>query len=72
MAGVHGVMVLPEARGTGLGRALTLLALRAAKDTGYEVAVLGSSPMAERLYASIGFEKMGELRLYAPGEGFHV
>ncbi len=72
VAGVHGVMVLPEARGTGLGRALTLLALRAAKDTGYEVAVLGSSPMAERLYASIGFEKMGELRLYAPGEGFHV
>jgi predicted N-acetyltransferase YhbS len=49
-----------------LGRTLTLLALKAAQEAGYEVTALASSPMAERLYASIGFEKVGELPLYTP------
>jgi len=72
VAGIHGVMVRPEARGAGLGRTLTRLALGAAHEANCEVAVLGSSPMAERLYESIGFEKVGALQLYAPSDGFHV
>jgi N-acetylglutamate synthase-like GNAT family acetyltransferase len=72
VAGIHGVAVKPEARGAGLGRALTLMPLAAARDLGFEIAVLGSSPMAERLYASIGFDKVGELQLFAPKGDFHV
>ncbi len=72
VAGIHGVAVKPEARGAGLGRTLTLMPLAAARDSGFEIAVLGSSPMAERLYASIGFDKVGELRLFAPKGDFHV
>ena len=34
VAGIHGVMVRPEARGKGLGRTLTLLALNAAREVG--------------------------------------
>jgi N-acetylglutamate synthase-like GNAT family acetyltransferase len=66
VAGIHVVVVRPEARGAGLGRTLTLLALKAAQEAGYEVTALASSPMAERWYASIGFEKVGELPLYTP------
>lgn len=71
VAGLHGVIVTPEARKCGLGHALTTTALAAGLAAGYEVAALGSSPMAESLYASLGFEKVGMGYLYAPGE-FHV
>ena len=71
VAGLHGVIVTPEARKCGLGHALTTTALAAGLAAGYEVAALGSSPMAESLYASLGFQKVGMGYLYAPGE-FHV
>ena len=71
VAGMHGVIVTPEARKCGLGHALTTAALATGLEAGYEVGALGSSPMAESLYASLGFETVGMGYLYAPGE-FHV
>lgn len=67
-AGIYAVVTKPEARRLGLARALTLAALHEARSLGYRVAVLHSTPMAEKLYQSIGFETMAEFRLFASDE----
>ncbi|MBI5583481.1 MAG: GNAT family N-acetyltransferase [Deltaproteobacteria bacterium] len=67
-AGIYGVATKPEARRFGLARALTLIALHEARTSGYQVAVLHSTPMAEALYQSIGFATLAEFRLFASEE----
>ena len=67
-AGIYGVVTRPEARGLGLATTLTLIALHEARSRGYEVAVLHSTPMAENLYRSLGFETIAEFRLFASEE----
>jgi ribosomal protein S18 acetylase RimI-like enzyme len=67
-AGIYAVATRPEARRLGLARALTLAALHEARLQGYQVAVLHSTPMAERLYQSIGFATIAEFRLFASEE----
>jgi GNAT superfamily N-acetyltransferase len=67
-AGVYGVVTRPEARGLGLARSLTLAALHKARSCGYRTAVLHSTPMAERVYESLGFTTWAELRLFASEE----
>lgn len=70
-AGIYAVATRPEARRLGLARALTLVALHYARDNGRRLAILHSSPMAESLYRSMGFESVAEFRLFASGD-FHV
>lgn len=70
-AGIYAVATKPEARKLGLARALTLAALRHAREQGYNLAVLHSSPMAVNLYSGMGFDTLAEFRLFASGE-FHV
>jgi ribosomal protein S18 acetylase RimI-like enzyme len=70
-AGIYGVVTRPEARRLGLARTLSLTALRYARSRGYRLAVLHSSPMAEGLYRSLGFEPVAEFRLFA-SEEVHV
>jgi ribosomal protein S18 acetylase RimI-like enzyme len=70
-AGIYGVVTRPEARRLGLARSLSLTALREARSRGYRLAVLHSSPMAEGLYRSLGFEPVAEFRLFA-SEEVHV
>lgn len=70
-AGVYAVVTRPEARRLGLARVLTLTALHKAGSLGYQVAVLHSTPMAESLYRSMGFETIAEFRLFA-SEEVHV
>jgi ribosomal protein S18 acetylase RimI-like enzyme len=70
-AGIYGVVTRPEARGLGLARALTLTALHEARSSGYGLAVLHSTPMAENLYKCIGFASIAEFRLFA-SEEVHV
>jgi len=66
--GIYAVVTRPEARRLGLAKALTLNALWEARSLGYRVAVLHSTPMAERLYRSLGFETIGDFRLFASEE----
>jgi len=72
-AGIYGVSTRPEARGRGLARLLTLQALHFARAQGYQLGVLHSSPMAESLYAKIGFERTGtHFKVFAPAGEFHI
>ena len=65
-AGIYGVATRPEARGLGIASILMNVAMQAAKDMGYKLAVLDSSPLAENLYKRLGFVTLAPLRLYSP------
>lgn len=65
-AGIYGVATKPEARGLGIASLLMNVAMQAAKDMGYQLAVLDSSPLAEKLYKRLGFVTVAPLRLYSP------
>lgn len=65
IAGVFGVATIPEARRRGVGAAVTLAALRAARDLGYHVAMLVPSDMGLALYTRIGFRECCTVRHYA-------
>jgi ribosomal protein S18 acetylase RimI-like enzyme len=67
-AGIYAVVTRPEARRLGLASTLTLTALREARSLGYRLAVLHSSPMAQSLYQSLGFDTIAEFRLFASEE----
>lgn len=65
-AGIYGVATKPEARGLGIASILMVTALHAAKEMGYKLVVLDSSPLAEKLYQRLGFINVAPLRLYSP------
>jgi ribosomal protein S18 acetylase RimI-like enzyme len=67
-AGIYAVATRPEARRQGLAGTLTLTALQHARRLGHDLAVLHSSPMAESLYQSLGFETVAKFRLFASEE----
>lgn len=68
---LHGLGVLPEARGRGLGAALTAVALRAGQDAGLAWVSLGlyaDNAVARRLYLRLGMTVDEENASYAsPG-----
>jgi ribosomal protein S18 acetylase RimI-like enzyme len=70
IAGIYDMGVSPEHRRRGIGRALTLAACRLARELGCTHAVLNATPEGERLYSSVGFERLGEGRTWwrHPGE----
>ena len=69
-ASVYGVAVVPEARGLGLGTALTLTAFEAAAQAGHDLAVLHSSDIAFGMYVRMGFRALCELEPFIePREG---
>ena len=70
-AGIHGVVTKPEACRLGLARILTLTALHEAQKSGYRLAVLHSTPMAQSLYQSLSFTTIAEFRLFASAD-IHV
>ena len=65
-AGIYGVATKPEARGLGIASILMNVAMKAAKEMGHKLAVLDSSPLAEKLYQRLGFITVAPLRLYSP------
>ena len=65
-AGIYGVATRPEARGLGVASILMNVAMNAAKEMGHKLAVLDSSPLAEKLYQRLGFINVAPLRLYSP------
>jgi GNAT superfamily N-acetyltransferase len=67
-AGIYAVVTRPEARRLGLAHFLTLAVLEFARTRGYKLAMLISTPMAEGLYRSLGFEAVADFRIFASGE----
>ena len=64
--GIFNVGTIEAARRRGLGTALTALAVHEAADRGCATATLQSTPMAERVYAAVGFRDLGRFLEYAP------
>ena len=62
--GVYNVSTLEPMRRRGLGTALTAVQLHEAKRRACTTASLQSTPIAERVYASLGFEDLGRIFEY--------
>jgi ribosomal protein S18 acetylase RimI-like enzyme len=61
VAGIYDVATLPEARGKGLGAALTLQPLLDARAMGYRSGVLQSSEMGFNIYKKLGFRHLCQI-----------
>ena len=59
VASVFGVATVPEARGQGIGAAITLLAYQEARRLGYRHGVLFASDLGAPVYRRIGFRDVG-------------
>jgi ribosomal protein S18 acetylase RimI-like enzyme len=64
--GIYNVATLPHARRRGLATALTTHLLHEARARGCTSASLQSTPMAERVYSSVGFRDFGRFLEYVP------
>lgn len=61
VAGIYNVATLAEARGQGVGSAMTLTPLYKALDLGYRAGVLQSSEMGYPVYQRLGFQKLCQI-----------
>ncbi len=64
--GIYNVETLERARRRGLGTALTARTLHDALERGCQTASLQATPMAERMYAALGFRELGRILEYVP------
>jgi GNAT superfamily N-acetyltransferase len=64
VVGLYCVSVIQAARRQGVGAAVTLAALREAREQGYRFGVLGASEMGEGVYLRLGFEQYCLLQMY--------
>jgi GNAT superfamily N-acetyltransferase len=64
VAGIYGVSTIPAVRRQGIGRAITLTALLAARQLGYRIGVLHSTQIGEGVYRSLGFQEYCRLYIY--------
>ena len=65
--GIYNVVTREHARRRGIGAAVTAALVRHARERGCQTASLQSTPIAERVYASVGFRDLGRILEYAPG-----
>ncbi len=67
VAGIYSVSTLPEARGQGIGAAVTLRPLNNARELGYRIGVLQSSDMGFNVYKKLGFRHLCQIEhFYLP------
>jgi ribosomal protein S18 acetylase RimI-like enzyme len=64
--GIYNVGTLAHARRRGLATALTVLHLHDARTRGCLTASLQSTPMAESVYAAVGFRDLGRILEFTP------
>jgi ribosomal protein S18 acetylase RimI-like enzyme len=64
--GIYNVGTLEHARRRGIGTALTSTLVRDAIARGCQTASLQATPMAERMYAAVGFRDLGRIVEYVP------
>ena len=57
VAGLYGIVTIPDARGRGYGRAMTLAALDAGRRLGLRIATLQASDLGYPIYRRIGFDE---------------
>jgi GNAT superfamily N-acetyltransferase len=62
--GIYNVATVPRHRRVGLATALTAWQLHDARDRGLLTASLQATPMAERMYAGVGFRDLGRIVEY--------
>jgi ribosomal protein S18 acetylase RimI-like enzyme len=67
--GIFNLGTVPEARRRGIGTALTALQLHEARERGRTTASLQSTPIAEGVYAALGFANLGRYLEYVPAIG---
>jgi ribosomal protein S18 acetylase RimI-like enzyme len=65
VAGIYNVSTLPEARGEGIGAALTLRPLQDARELGYRIGVLQSSEMGFNIYQKLGFRHLCQIEYFS-------
>jgi GNAT superfamily N-acetyltransferase len=58
VAGVYSVATLPEARGKGIGTAMTAAPLKDAREMGYRAGILEATAMGYPIYEKMGFRKL--------------
>ena len=63
VAGIYWVGTLEQARGKGLGRAVTAAATNAGFELGADLASLQASPMGKPIYEAMGYETIFDYRL---------
>src|SRR5687767_10347655 len=64
VAGIYNVTCLPDARGQGIGAAITLAPLLDARAMGYRIGILQASSLGYRVYRRLGFQDFGKLSVY--------
>jgi ribosomal protein S18 acetylase RimI-like enzyme len=64
LGGIFNIATLPEYQRKGYGRIITQHLMRRAYELRMQHVVLLSSPLAEKLYADLGFEKTEDVTLY--------
>jgi len=57
-AGIYTIVTMPEARGRGIGTAMTLTALLAGRNAGMRIGVLQATDMGIRIYQRLGFQEL--------------
>jgi GNAT superfamily N-acetyltransferase len=69
VAGIYHVTCLPEARKRGIGSALTMHPLLAARRIGMRIGILQASAMGYNAYRRLGFQDFGQLSVYLWDQG---
>ena len=64
--GIFNMSTVEAARRRGLGTALTARHVHDARERGCSTATLQATPMAERIYAAVGFRDLGRFLEFAP------
>jgi GNAT superfamily N-acetyltransferase len=64
VAGVYAVGTMPEHRGKGYGRALSMAPLQHARERGYRISILQSTAAGLSMYERIGYQEYCKFQIY--------